>query len=201
MTSQHKPSSFNSSDIGTFIHATNFAAFKHRQQRRKDDVTPYINHPLALTQILWNESCVDDAVVILAALLHDTVEDTDTTFEELEQNFGSEVTDVVRQVTDDKSLPKATRKQLQIDHASHLSDRAKLVKLADKTANLRDMAASPPADWPIQRQYDYFEWAKTVVDRLRGVHPKLEALFDQAYHDGLECLNQRRAIALAAEES
>lgn len=201
MLSQHESSSFNSRDMGALIHATHFAAFKHRHQRRKDDVTPYINHPIALMQILWNESNIDDTVVILAALLHDTVEDTDTTFAELESTFGSEVTEVVRQVTDDKSLPKSARKQLQIDHAPHLSDRAKLVKLADKTANLRDMAISPPADWPLQRQYDYFEWAKTVVDRLRGVHPKLEALFDQAYHDGLTCLNQRRAIALSAEES
>lgn len=191
MTSLGELTALTHSDIFPIVQALDFAAHQHRFQRRKDDITPYINHPIALVKILWNEAKVSDVTVIIAALLHDTVEDTDTTFADLEERFGPEVMNVVREVTDDKSLPKATRKQLQIEHAPHLSDRAKLVKLADKTANLRDMLVAPPVDWSLQRQQDYFEWAKTVVDRLRGVHPVLESLFDEAYANGLNHLSGR----------
>ena len=117
----------------------------------------------------------------MGALLHDTVEDTDTTLAEIDAAFGKPVATVVAQVTDDKSLPKATRKQLQIEHAATLCDRAKLVKLADKIHNLRDVAQSPPVGWPPERLRSYCDWCKQVVDQLRGIHPHLEALFDQAY--------------------
>lgn len=191
MTSLSELAVLTHSDLVPVIQALDFAAQQHRFQRRKDDITPYINHPITLVKILWNEAEVSDTTVVIAALLHDTVEDTDTTFADLEERFGTTVMDIVREVTDDKSLPKATRKQLQIDHAPHLSDRAKLVKLADKTANLRDMLISPPVDWPMQRQQDYFEWAKAVVDQLRGVHPVLESLFDDAYTKGVNHLKGR----------
>ena len=122
-----------------FLKALSFAASKHRNQRRKDAVkTPYINHPIAVADILLSEAGVADEVVLMAALLHDTVEDTDTTLDELEQHFGRVVRDVVAEVTDDKSLPKAVRKQQQIEHAADLSDRARLVKLADKISNVRE---------------------------------------------------------------
>lgn len=164
------------------IEAARFAARKHRQQRRKGaDQDPYINHPLELLNMLANDAGIDDPVVLLGALLHDTVEDTDTTFEELEAHFGKAVAQVVEELTDDKSLPKATRKQLQVEHASQMSDRAKLIKLADKTSNLRDIADTPPPDWSIQRRAEYCEWSKRVVDEIRGTHPVLEALFDRAY--------------------
>ena len=113
--------------------------------------------------------------------LHDTVEDTDTTPEELEREFGAAIRDIVMDVTDDKGLPKAERKQRQIEHAAHISDKAKLVKLADKISNLRDMAVCPPSGWPLERRQEYFDWARAVIDRLRGVHPSLEAIFDEAY--------------------
>ena len=159
-----------------------FAADKHKNQRRKDaDASPYINHPIALANLLLNEAGVEDQRVLIAAVLHDTIEDTDTTEQELVKHFGKDVADIVLEVTDDKTLPKAERKQLQIEHAAHISRRAKLVKLADKICNLRDITASPPADWSIVRKQEYFEWAKSVVDRLRGVHPGLEHLFDKAY--------------------
>lgn len=159
-----------------------FAADKHKNQRRKDaDASPYINHPIALANLLLNEAGVEDQRVLVAAILHDTIEDTDTTEQELVKHFGKDVTDIVLEVTDDKALPKAERKLLQIEHAAHISRRAKLVKLADKICNLRDITASPPADWSIQRKQEYFDWAKSVVDRLRGVHPGLEHLFDKAY--------------------
>jgi guanosine-3',5'-bis(diphosphate) 3'-pyrophosphohydrolase len=165
------------------IQAANFAALKHKDQRRKDkEASPYINHPLALALVLSEVSCVPNEDVIIAALLHDTIEDTDTTPAEITHLFGDDVLSIVLEVTDDKSLPKAMRKQLQIEHAPGMSVSAKLVKLADKICNLRDMAISHPEGWSEQRVSAYFEWAKAVVDSgLRGVHAELEALFDAAY--------------------
>ena len=164
------------------IHALAFAAHKHRDQRRKDkDASPYINHPIALAHILISEGGVSDAVVLCAAILHDTIEDTETSYSVLRAAFGTEIADVVREVTDDKSLAKAKRKQLQIEHAAHASPRAKLVKLADKVANLRDLASTPPHDWSIDRRRAYFDWAKQVIDGVRGTNAQLEAAFDKAY--------------------
>jgi guanosine-3',5'-bis(diphosphate) 3'-pyrophosphohydrolase len=158
-----------------------FAAHKHRDQRRKDaGASPYINHPIALADILVNEGGIIDHVVLCAAILHDTIEDTETTYEELVVAFGPEIADVVAEVTDDKSLDKAVRKQLQIEHAAHASVRAKLVKLADKTCNLRDIAATPPADWSDERRLGYFDWAEQVVAGIRGANGALEAAFDKA---------------------
>lgn len=164
------------------LRAVAFAAHKHRNQRRKDaDASPYINHPIALANVLANEAAILDPTVLAAALLHDTIEDTDTTRAELESEFGLTIATIVAEVTDDKSLPKAERKRLQIEHAAHISTSAKLVKLADKICNLRDVANSPPADWAVDRKRDYFDWARVVVDRMRGTHEALEQVFDSAY--------------------
>jgi guanosine-3',5'-bis(diphosphate) 3'-pyrophosphohydrolase len=159
-----------------------FAAEKHRHQRRKDvHASPYINHPIALARVLAVEGGVDDPEILAAALLHDTVEDTQTTAAELRERFGNRVAGIVLEVTDDRTLPKAERKRAQIEHAAHLSADAKLVKLADKICNLRDIAAHPPHEWSVARQADYFDWAKRVVDQVRGRHDELEALFDAAF--------------------
>ena len=164
------------------MRAAALAATKHRDQRRKDpEASPYVNHPIELARILTEEGGVTDTATLCAALLHDTLEDTETTPSELTAAFGPVVAGVVSEVTDDKSLPKAERKRLQVEHAAQISRRAKLVKLADKIANLRDVANSPPVDWPLERRQEYFDWAKDVIDRLRGVHPRLEAVFDAAY--------------------
>jgi len=168
--------------VTRILRAAAFAAERHRDQRRKGkDASPYINHPLALANLLAHDCGERDATVLMAALLHDTVEDTGTTFAEIEQLFGNDVAAIVREVTDDKLLPKAERKRLQVEHAAHISRPAKLVKLADKICNLRDLNSSPPADWTRQRLREYFDWAKAVVDRMRGVHPQLEELFDREY--------------------
>lgn len=170
------------SDITLILRAAAFAAEKHRNQRRKDaDASPYINHPLGLARVLAEEGGITDAATLCAALLHDTIEDTDTTSAELEREFGAEITGLVLEVTDDKSLPKAERKRAQVEHAAHASDKAKRVKLADKICNLRDVANSAPTDWPLQRRQEYFDWAKSVIDNLRGVDVRLEAVFDAAY--------------------
>jgi GTP diphosphokinase / guanosine-3',5'-bis(diphosphate) 3'-diphosphatase len=169
-------------ELALLLKALAFAAHKHRDQRRKDaEASPYINHPIALADVLVNEGGITDVEVLCAALLHDTVEDTATTHEELLNAFGSRVARIVAEVTDDKALAKAERKRLQIEHAPGLSAEAKLVKLADKICNLRDVAERPPAKWDLERRREYFDWAKRVVAGVRGVHPRLEAAFDAAY--------------------
>jgi guanosine-3',5'-bis(diphosphate) 3'-pyrophosphohydrolase len=127
------------------------------------------------------EGGIVDTKTLIAAVLHDTVEDTDTTFEEIQAMFGAKVADTVREVTDDTRLDKAERKRLQIEHAPQMSKRAALVKLADKTSNLRDVATSPPRGWPLERRRAYFDWAKAVVDKLPPVSKRLRAAFDEAY--------------------
>src|SRR5450631_3923740 len=130
-----------------------FAAAKHRNQRRKDaEASPYINHPLQVAHVLATEGGVSDLTTLMAAVLHDTVEDTETTYDELIERFGRKVADVVMEVTDDKALVKADRKRRQVEQAPHMSKRAALVKLADKTCNLRDVAKNPPAGWPLARK-------------------------------------------------
>ena len=169
-------------DLARLLDATDFAAERHRNQRRKDhEASPYINHPLALARHLAVVGGIEDAEVLMAALLHDTIEDTETTAEDLQSRFGQRVAGIVAEVTDDKSLPKPRRKELQVEHAPHKSREAALVKLADKTCNLRDIGSSPPADWSLERKREYFDWARRVVDGLPKVHDRLFAAFDEAY--------------------
>jgi len=176
--------SIEENDLKLLLKALEFAARKHKNQRRKDvDASPYINHPISLANILCNEAHVTDVQVICGALLHDTVEDTETKPEELESEFGVEIKDIVMDVTDDKSLKKEERKQAQIEHAAHISDKAKLVKLADKISNLRDVASNPPPDWSLERRQKYFYWAKEVIVQVRGVHADLETIFDTSYQN------------------
>ena len=171
-----------SDETGLLLASLSFAAEKHRDQRRKGiEATPYINHPIALAALLNQESGISDINILCAALLHDTLEDTDTTLEELQQRFGQEIAGIVLEVSDEKTLPKTDRKRLQVENAQNLSDGAKLVKLADKICNLHDIAAYPPTDWSAARKHEYCQWAKQVVDGLRGIHPGLEKVFDEAY--------------------
>ncbi len=166
------------------IRALVFAAHKHRDQRRKDpEASPYINHPIALADVLCNEGLVDDIETLCAAILHDTIEDTETTADELIQHFGEEISQIVLEVTDDRTLSSSEQKHQQIINAASISDKAKLVKLADKICNLRDIASSSPVGWSLQRRKEYFDWAKQVVEKLRGVHEGLERLFDIVYTD------------------
>lgn len=136
---------------------------------------------IGVANILTEEGKITNLNVIQAALLHDTVEDTDTTFEEIEKEFGKEIRNIVAEVTDDKSLPKQTRKQLQIEHASTSTYEAKLVKLADKLYNLRDLEKSAPVGWSEERVQEYFRWAKQVVDGLRGVNKQMEESLDELF--------------------
>src|SRR6267154_5131596 len=172
----------NSYDIGLVIRAIEFAVQKHRMQRRKDsEASPYINHPIALMHVLCIDGGITDQLVLAAAALHDTIEDTETTEEELRTIFGEEITQIVVEMTDNKSLPKEVRKRLQIEHAHRMSREGALVKLADKLCNLRDVAANPPLGWCLERQVGCFDWAKAAVDGLPRVSEYLLAKFDTAY--------------------
>jgi guanosine-3',5'-bis(diphosphate) 3'-pyrophosphohydrolase len=161
------------------LRAALFAAQRHSAQRRKDaDASPYINHALGVAAVLA-EHGVEDPETLQAALLHDTLEDTETTPAELEREFGFAVTRIVLEVTDDKALPKAERKRLQIDKAPGLSERAKLVKVGDKICNARDVAWNPPENWSLSQRVEYLDWTERVVQGCRGTNPALEDRYDR----------------------
>lgn len=167
-------------DLTLFLQALNFSAGKHRDQRRKDSAaSPYINHPIEVACLLWTVGGVHDEAAILAAILHDTIEDTDTNPEEIRALFGDDVLGLVLEMSDDKSLPKKERKLKQIAHSPRLSPRAKQIKLADKICNIHDIAFAPPEGWPLTRRIDYLEWARNVIDGLRGANDNLEKRFDE----------------------
>eukprot|EP01132_Coremiostelium_polycephalum_P006146 gene6146-7656_t len=164
------------------LKTVDFAAKKHKDQRRKDKgATPYINHPIGVAKNIIEIGRVSDPVILQAALLHDTIEDTATTQEELREEFGDKVTDVVLEVTDDKSLPKAERKRQQVEHSKHISKEAKTVKLSDKLYNLSDIIDNLPPTWSLETAQGYFVWGKTVVDQIRGTNKPLEDKLDQLF--------------------
>ena len=167
--------------ITLIARAADFAARRHVDQRRKGAARePYINHLAEVAALLAHATDGSDPVLVAAGYLHDTLEDTETSYEELATLFGPDVAALVAEVTDDKSLPKAERKRRQIQTAGSKSARARLLKIADKTSNLRALTASPPADWDVQRVAEYPEWAAQVVDRCRGLNRRLEQMFDAA---------------------
>ena len=153
---------------------------KHGKPRKDANRTPYINHPIAVARLLADEGGVDDPELLAAALLHDVIEDTDSSVSELRARFGECVTRIVLDVSDDKRLEKAERKALQVRHAPHLPADSKLVKLADKICNLRDVTSNPPSHWDLQRRREYFAWAERVVAGLRGANPALDRRYDEA---------------------
>ena len=176
------------------LSAAAFAAKKHTEQRRKDvDASPYINHPIQVAALLADEGGVTDVVVLVAALLHDTVEDTHTSLDEIAGIFGPEVSGVVSEVTDDKSLEKQRRKQLQVENAPKKSDRAKQLKIADKICNIRDIDADSPAGWDFDRKDTYLRWANDVVNGCRNVNDALDQLFDEAIEHAEQRLNASKA--------
>jgi guanosine-3',5'-bis(diphosphate) 3'-pyrophosphohydrolase len=184
----------NMKGIETILEAASFAATKHNDQRRKgSDAGPYINHPLEVAKMVAIVGGVNDPEIITAALLHDTVEDTDVSFEEIAEKFGETVAGYVRELTDDKSLPKAERKQKQVEKAPNLSAGAKQIKLADKISNIQDVTNNPPDGWDHQRRREYVEWGEKVVAGLRGASPALEALFDDVVATAKGSLNKTHA--------
>lgn len=172
--------------LSPILEALRFAAIKHRDQRRRDrHGSPYIIHPIDLACVLALEGNVSDEATLVAALLHDTLEATRTTKREIERGFGVEVAAIVAEVTDDWRLPSAERKRLQILNATSLSRKAQLVRLADKISNVRDIHAGSPVSWDEKRKKRYIDESKQVVDRMRGVSPALERVFDELYSRGI----------------
>lgn len=166
-----------------------FSAEKHNDQRRKDSrSSPYINHPIQVAETLYSVGGVRDADLLAAAILHDTIEDTDATPDEIQREFGGEILSLVLEVTDDKRLPREARKQMQVDSASHKSPRAKLLKLADKICNVGDLVAMPPANWSLKRRREYLLWTEKVIQGLRGSNQELENLYDDFLAKGKQSL-------------
>ncbi|UYN94731.1 MAG: bifunctional (p)ppGpp synthetase/guanosine-3',5'-bis(diphosphate) 3'-pyrophosphohydrolase [Enhydrobacter sp.] len=169
-------------DLVQLARAADFAARRHVAQKRKgESAEPYVNHLTEVAALLAEATGGGDVVLLLGGLLHDTLEDTDTTRDELAERFGAEVAALVAEVTDDKSLPRQERKRLQIEKTPGKSRRAKLLKLADKTSNLRSLVDNPPAGWTGERLGDYVQWAADVVRSCRGLNAALEAAFDEAH--------------------
>ena len=184
----------SNSDTAKLLDALRFSAFKHRDQRRKDrGASPYINHPIEVATLLATIGGVTDIATLVGAILHDTIEDTETTPEEIEEKFGREVRELVAEVTDDKNIPKYERKRLQVTNAPRASNRAKLIKLADKTANVRDVMHNPPTHWPLERRRYYLEWTAHVVAGCRGVNEPLERYYDQVLAEGRKLLESSGA--------
>lgn len=181
-----------SNAIVDLMRGLDFAARKHSDQRRKGAAAePYINHLAQVARLLAEATGGHDVVLVLGGLLHDAIEDTDTTLEQLEDAFGPEVAALVAEVSDDKTLPRSERKRLQVETARRKSTRAKMIKLADKTSNLRSLIDSPPVSWDIGRQRDYLAWTREVTAGCRGVNSELEAWFDEAYETALSRLTDR----------
>jgi guanosine-3',5'-bis(diphosphate) 3'-pyrophosphohydrolase len=172
-------------DLGLILQAVRFAAEAHRDQRRKDAAkSPYVNHPVQVAELLCSLGQVQKADTLVAALLHDTVEDTGADRAVIRRRFGERVLALVLEVSDDKSLPKAERKRLQVETAPYKSDGARLIKLADTICNLHDLVHSPPADWTLERKREYLLWTEKVVAGLRGTHPALEKRYDEELATG-----------------
>jgi guanosine-3',5'-bis(diphosphate) 3'-pyrophosphohydrolase len=170
------------------LKAVDAAARWHVHQRRKGAAKePYINHLLEVATLVAEATEGTDANLVIAALLHDAIEDCEVPHKLIAETFGADVADLVAEVTDDKTLGKAERKKRQITTAHEKTDRAKLLKLADKTSNLRALVSSPAPDWSVHRRIEYIDWARKVAHGLHGVSPPLEMQFDVA--------------ALAAEQS
>ena len=166
--------------LDRILEAAIFAARKHQGHVRKDDLgSPYITHPLQVARVLWDIGGVRDPQTLIAAILHDTIEDTRTTPAEVREAFGEQVLEVVLEVSDDKSLEKMTRKRLQVEHAPQLSKSARLIKLGDKLVNCRDILENPPSDWTMTRRKNYIQWGADVIAQIRGTNAPLESAFDR----------------------
>ena len=178
-------------DLTRLLDAVLFAAERHRDQRRKGlDASPYVNHTVEVAHLLATVGDVADTTTLIAALLHDTIEDTDTTAAELEARFGSEVGRLVEEMSDDKSLPWEERKRLQIENVADASSRAKLIKLADKISNVQDVIQSPPRGWSVARRRQYLDWSAQVIAGCRGTNRALEELYDQTLAESLQALEK-----------
>jgi len=178
-------------DVAVLLKAVAFSAARHRNQRRKGaEAFPYINHPLEVAEMLASVAGITDLDTLVAAVLHDTIEDTGTSGEEIETSFGHKVRAIVEEVTDDKRLAKDLRKKLQAERAPRLSNPAKLIRIADKISNIQELMHSPPQHWSAQRRREYLEWARRVADGCLGVNEALEDRFDEVIRQARDTLSR-----------
>ncbi len=172
------------------IDAILFAAESHSGQLRKDGNTPYVNHPLEVMHLLAHTGNVSDEDILVAAVLHDVIEDTTVTAKEIADRFGERVSKIVVELTDDKSLSKEERKRHQLTGATKLSPDARLVRISDKICNVYDILYAPPRDWSVARRLDYLEWSKAVIGKIRGTNEALEKRFDELFEEGVRFLGE-----------
>jgi guanosine-3',5'-bis(diphosphate) 3'-pyrophosphohydrolase len=177
--------------MAALLAAVHFAADQHRDQRRKgSDASPYVNHAIAVAELLATVARVEDPEILQAAVLHDVLEDTEVLYSELEARFGPAVASMVAEVSDDKSLPSPERKERQAHSARDLSLGAKLIRIADKICNVHDVGKRPPSGWTPMRRQAYVAWTGRVVDGCRGVSPALEARFDEVRAEALSAISR-----------
>ena len=180
-------------DTVLITRALHFAAERHSNHRRKGQAQePYVNHLAEVSELVADATEGKDVNLIAAALLHDTIEDTETSSDELVATFNNDIAQLLADVTDDKSLPKQDRKYLQVVNSRAQNMRVKLLKLADKTSNLRSLANSPPENWNTEQKQAYIDWAIKVAAGLKGVNPWLEGRFDEALRRAQQTLQQTR---------
>ena len=170
------------------IDAILYAASSHAGQLRKDSVTPYINHPIEVMHLLVHTGGIEDQEILMAAVLHDVIEDTSVTAEDIAERFGKNVASVVLELTDDVTQPKEERKRLQLKNADKLSHAARLVRISDKICNVYDMLYAPPGNWDIKRRKEYIEWANAVVKKIPGTNKELESHFEELIEEGFRVL-------------
>ena len=176
--------------VAPLLQALHFAATKDRDQRRKGaEASPFINHPIEVAELLARVGGITDLITLQAAILHDTLEDTQTITVEVEAIFGSAVCAVVQEITHTKKSRKSKRKRLEIDHTPHLSVRAKLVKLTDEISNVRSIIETPPAEWSLERRREYFNWSERVVAGCHGSNAALEQAYDDLVAEGRKILS------------
>lgn len=175
-----------------FLDALNFAALRHRWQRRKGERgAPYVNHLIEVANILASHG-LEDTDLLCAAVLHDTIEDTDASADEIRQRFGARITSIVLEVTDDDQLPKWEQKLRQVEMAPEMSVPAQNLRVADKISNLRGILTSPPADWSLERKIAYYAWARKVVDGCNRADTGLRRTFYTVHETGSAALQMKR---------
>lgn len=167
------------------LQALHFASTRHHDQRWKGTALPYHHHLIGVLDLLSRVGGISDATTLVAAALHDVVEDTKTTREELATHFGQAVASIVEELTDAPDLSESARRSAQVAKAGSMSPAAQVIKLADKLANIRDVLHYSP-QWTAEERRAYIGWGAAVVDALRGINPPLEAAFDQLLADQLK---------------
>lgn len=172
-------SKMNEGDIHIVLEAVGFAAEGHNGQLRENpEKTPYIIHPIRVTEHLMTIANVHERDILVAALLHDTVEDTKITFADIQKSFGTTAEGYVRELTDNMSLPQEERMKLQIETAPKKSLAAAQIKLADKYDNLKSLQSNPPATWDQKKIDEYFLSAKKVTSSLPAANVPLKKAVD-----------------------